>query len=152
MIMPTRPRLAGPTTLDRYVTHAEKFGVEFVYETADEQPLISVELGYLARHLHRVNPRFKLTLDQRHDLASRLVADGATTAEVVDLAHVSYSTVAELRAHAAAGRRLAEPTPQDKQPCGKTSTESRRSAPESSCTDPVEQPALYADPTGAPTA
>ena len=129
--MPRRTRPAGPTTLDRYVTHAEKFGVEFVYETADEQPLTPVELGYLARHLHRIDPKFKLTPNRRHDLASRLVADSVTTADVVDLAHVSYSTVAELRARAAAGRGLVKAAPRDKQRCGEISTGSRASASES---------------------
>jgi hypothetical protein len=148
--MPRRTRSAAPTTLDLYVTHAEKFGVEFVYETADEQQLTPFELGYLARHLHRVNPRFKLTPDQRHDLASRLVADRATTAEVVDFAHVSSSTVAELRAHTAAGRRLAKSTPQDKQPCGEITTEPTGSTSESRGADPVEQAALGDVPEAAP--
>jgi hypothetical protein len=84
-------------TLEQYVTHAQRYGVEDIYKTADELRLSAVELGYLARHLRRVDRHWRLSPSDRHELAERLVAAGLKAADVVEQARVSRSTVASLR-------------------------------------------------------
>jgi hypothetical protein len=98
-----------------------------VHETAVELNLPPRDLGHLARHLRRVNPHWRLTPNARHELAKALVADGGKAKDVVDLARVSYSTVASLRA---TSPRPAEATPQPMEPCALFSTESRGAASE----------------------
>jgi hypothetical protein len=115
-------------TLDEYVRHGERFGVELVYETAWELRLPAVELGHLARHLRRVDRRWRLSPTNRHELAVQLVGAGAKAADVAEMAAVSRSTVASLRA---ASPRPADAAPQPTEPCGLAGTETGGSAAES---------------------
>jgi hypothetical protein len=119
---PARP------TLDQYVGHAERFGSELIFQTAVELNVPPRDLGHLARHLRRVDRRWRLSPADRHNLAELLVAGGAKTATVVEQAGVSRSTVAGLRA---AGRGLVVAPPRSREPCRLIGTESRGSASES---------------------
>jgi hypothetical protein len=110
------------------VRHAERFGVELIYETAQELRLPAVELGHLARHLRRVDRRWRLSPADRHRLAWLLVAAGVKAADVAEMAAVSRSTVASLRA---ASPRPADAPPQPTEPCGLVGTETGGSASES---------------------
>jgi hypothetical protein len=124
--MPKLTRPGGP--LAAFVRHAERFGVECVYETAVEMNLGAGDLGCLARHLRRLDRRWRLSPSARLALAEGLVAAGARSRDVVEMAGVSHSTVAGLRA---AGRGLAEPTRQPMEPCALSATGSGGSASES---------------------
>ena len=115
-------------TLEQYVRHGEKFGVELVYETAAERRLSAVELGQLARHLRRLDRRWRLSHTDRHKLAQRLIAAGVKARDVTEMACVSRSTVASLRA---ASPRPADATPQPTEPRGLVGTETGGSASES---------------------
>jgi hypothetical protein len=72
-------------------------------------------LGHLARHLCRVDRRWRLAQAERQKLAERLVADKVKAVDVAEMAGVSSRTVAGLRA---AGLGLAQATPQPMEPCG----------------------------------
>jgi hypothetical protein len=132
-IMPKAKRspLDQRPTLEQYVRHGEKFGVELVYETAAERRLSAVELGQLARHLRRLDRRWRLSHTDRHELAEQLVVAGVKAADVAEMAGVSRSTVASLRA---ASPRPADAAPQPTEPCGLVDTETRESASESTPT------------------
>jgi hypothetical protein len=130
-------------TLDQFVRHAERFGTEFVFETAAAR-LGSPDLGHLARHLRRIDRRWRLSPADRAALAAGLVVAGIKTVDIVDLAGVSYSTVASLRA---AGRGVAETTPQPTEPCALVSTETQDAV---FVSNPA-QTALF-EPAGAPAA
>jgi hypothetical protein len=123
-----RSRLDQRPTLEQYVTHAQRYGVEAIYETAEELRLPAVQLGYLARHLRRVDRRWRLSPTNRHELAERLVAAGARARDVAEMAAVSRSTVASLRA---ASLRPADAAPQPMETCGLVGTETGGSASES---------------------
>jgi hypothetical protein len=123
-----RSRLNGPSTLEAYVRHAERFGVELVYETGLELQLTARDLGHLARHLRRLDRRWRLSAADRLALAEGLVATGVKTAEIVEQAGVSYATVSRLRA---ADLGLADATPQPTEPCALVSTETAGAASES---------------------
>jgi hypothetical protein len=110
------------------VSHAQRFGVEAIYETAIELSLAPRDLGHLTRHLRRIDRRWRLSPNARHKLARRLVAAGVKTAQIVEQAGVSRSTVASLRA---ASLRLGEATPQPTEPCALVGTETGGLASES---------------------
>jgi hypothetical protein len=97
-------------TLEEYIRHAERFGVDCVYETAEETGLI--ELGYLARHLRRIDRRWRLSSVQRSRLIGELLASGLTHRDIADMAGVSTDTVgrasAQLR-HSGLQNRTVEP-------------------------------------------
>jgi hypothetical protein len=79
------------TTLAQYVEHAEKYGVEEVYETAEMTCL--VELDSLARHLRRIDGAWRLQPDQRTRLIAELRDRGFTNQEIAERAEVSLSTI-----------------------------------------------------------
>jgi hypothetical protein len=142
-----RPRL------DVYVSHAERYETQLVYETAAADGFPAVELRHLARHLGRVDRRWRIREAKRLALAERLVAAGVKSREVVEMAGVSYSTVAGLRVESAsaAGLGLTDAVPQPTQPSGLVSTETAVSAPEPRYADPRAQMALFADRAEAST-
>jgi len=127
-------RLDQPPTLDEYVRHAERFGVEVIYETAAELNLEPRDLGHLARHLRRVDRRWRLSPTNRHRLAGLLVAAGVKAADVAEMAAVPRSTVATLRA---ASPRPADPAPQPTERCDLVDTETVGSASEYTPTQTV---------------
>jgi DNA-directed RNA polymerase specialized sigma24 family protein len=101
--------IPAPTLTD-FVRHAERFGVECVYETAEETGLS--DLGYLTRHLRRIDRSWRLSPNQRERLIAELLGAGLPQREIADLAGVSTDTVgrasAELR-DSAARNRMVEP-------------------------------------------
>lgn len=78
-------------TLAEFVRHAERFGVECVYESAEWTRL--PELGSLARHLRRIEKSWRLSPDQRDRLIAELRDRGLSNREIADMAGVSLSTV-----------------------------------------------------------
>ena len=84
-------------TLGGLIRHAERFGTECVYETAEELGFPALELGYLARHLRRVDRLWRLTPDQRERLIEELLAAGTRRREIADMAGVSEKTVSRAR-------------------------------------------------------
>ena len=126
-----RSRLDQRPTLEQYVTHAQRYGAEQVFETALEMNVDPRDLGYLARHLRRIDRRWRLSHTDRHELAEQLVVAGVKAADVAEMAGVSRSTVASLRA---ASPRPADAAPQPTEPCGLVDTETRESASESTPT------------------
>ena len=107
-------------TLEQYRRHAERFGTECVYETAEGLGLSALELGHLARHLRRIDPRWRLTATQRDQLIADLLAERLRTAEIAHMAGVSEKTVSRTRQrdleHAACSSesRLVEPKREDR--------------------------------------
>jgi hypothetical protein len=93
------------------VKHAEKFGGQLEYETAEglgcsgdpklrltrASGLSPVELAYLALHLHRINPHWHLSAAQRQRLAFRLILERTPTREIAGLAGVARATVTTVR-------------------------------------------------------
>jgi hypothetical protein len=66
--MSTSRKARPPTTVEQYVRHAQRFGLELVFETAaglnEPQPLNNADLMTLARRLARIEPSFSpLRLD-----------------------------------------------------------------------------------------
>jgi hypothetical protein len=90
-------KAGAPPSLDVLIRHAEKFGSECIYETAVEFGLPGVELGYLARHLRRVDRYWKLTPQQKYDLIVGLLSEDVPDREIRDMAKVSQDTVARTR-------------------------------------------------------
>ena len=84
-------------SLADYVKHAEQFGTECVYETAAELGLAAAELGYLARHLRRIDKTWRLATEHRDHLILGLVTEGIADKEIRDMAGVSQDTLARLR-------------------------------------------------------
>jgi hypothetical protein len=84
-------------SLPALVRHAERYGVECVYETAEGMGthglMSSIDVGALARHLRRIDPSWRLTTDQRERLVAQLRASGVTNRNAADMAGVSVSTV-----------------------------------------------------------
>jgi hypothetical protein len=80
--------------LARYVGHAQKYGTDFIMETAAEE-LPWSELGDLSLRLQAVDPRFKVP----RDLAGRMVTalsgtvDDARLREMSTLGTKAYSGV-----------------------------------------------------------
>jgi hypothetical protein len=107
-------------TLAAFARHAERFGTECVYETVEEMGFTALELGYFARHLRRIDRRWRLTTDQREHLVTRLLADGVRKKDIADMAGVSERTVSRARQQVAeAGllgpaNRMVEPKKKDK--------------------------------------
>lgn len=77
--------------LEQYVTHAEKFGAECVYETAQETGL--EQLDSLAAHLTRIDKNWRLTKPQSDELIDTLLDRGFTAQRVSELTPVSLRTV-----------------------------------------------------------
>src|SRR5262249_34698718 len=123
--------------LDRFVFHAERVGTELVYEAAAR--LSPLERGSLARPPRRPRARPRPGAPpppHRHELPAALAAAGEKPAGIVELPGCSSSPLPGPRA---AGPAPAETPPQSMQPSGLPSTESARSAPESSSLDSVEK-------------
>ena len=103
-------------TLESLVRHAEKFapqsvyGAECVYETAEQTRLPALELGYLARHLRRIDTHWRLTLGQRDRLILALSDAGVADKEIRDLAKITQPTLRKLRE----SPRPADPGPLDR--------------------------------------
>jgi hypothetical protein len=138
----------GRPRLDAYVRHAERYGTSFVYETAAADGFRAVELGQLARHLRRVDRRWRLAQADRRALAERLVADGVKAKDVVEMADVSHTVVAAIRAAGSPG--LGDPTPANRMVKRRKVPDSGVSAPEPGLADPVAQLALFTDRAEAP--
>jgi hypothetical protein len=83
-------------TLRRYIRHAELFGVALVYETAEDD-LPVIELGYLVRHLRRVDPNWRLEKRQRATLMKRLLGADVPAKEVADIVGLSLGRVYQVR-------------------------------------------------------
>ena len=83
-------------TLPQYIRHAERFGSEFVYETAlfDLSPK---HLGHLAKHLRRIDKRWSLAKQHRDELIGALIGEGVSDREIREAAGVSQPTVREVR-------------------------------------------------------
>jgi len=87
------------------VKHAEKFGTAEVYETATAMGFSALELGYLVRHLRRIDKSWRLESAQRTRLVRELLEANVADKEIRDMAGVSQDTVARLRK----GREPADP-------------------------------------------
>jgi hypothetical protein len=84
-------------TLRQLVEHARLYGAEEVFETADAF-LTAREMGYLCRHLRRVDPGWSLTRVQRQSLVRRLLADQMRPREVADITGLTLGRVYQVRA------------------------------------------------------
>lgn len=106
--------LGEGVTLSDFSRHAERFGVEQVYETAHGGGLGAEDLGKLASRLRsidrkrhqaevqsnvrrRIEPPWRLSREHRDDLIERLIQAGAEDARVRSLAGVSQPVVREHR-------------------------------------------------------
>jgi hypothetical protein len=91
-----------------YVKHAERFGTEVVYQSAEEHELPALDLGYLARHLRRIGKSWKLDPSQRERLIRGLIAADVPDREIRDIAKVSQDTVRRFREESRTS--ISEPT------------------------------------------
>jgi hypothetical protein len=80
-----------------FVKHAEQFGGECVYETAEAVGLRAPDLGYLARHLRRIDRTWRLSAKQRDLLILGLMTEGIADKKIRDMAGVSQDTLARFR-------------------------------------------------------
>lgn len=99
-------------SLAAFVRHAERFGVECVYETAEAMSahglMTSLDRGCLARHLRRLDKSWRLTPQQRERLIAELRASGVRNREIAEMAGVSLRTVV------GKGAPLTTPTPENR--------------------------------------
>lgn len=79
-------------TLDGYVRHAEHYGVDEVFETALDEGLNLRDIGFLAGQLHRIDPRWKLTLENQRLLVLALVYAGQSAKDAASRAGCSLAT------------------------------------------------------------
>ena len=93
-------------TLSQYVTHARRFGVECVYETAEELNL--PQLGLLPAHLRRIDSAWELQPDQRSRLIGNLIESGAKQQVIADTVGISLSSVEKIAA------QLRNPVPENR--------------------------------------
>lgn len=85
-----------PATLAQYVRHAERFGTEFVFETARFE-LEPVEMGHLAKHLRRIDKRWSLSKEDREGLLVALIDGGVSDKNIREMVGVSQPTVRDRR-------------------------------------------------------
>jgi hypothetical protein len=114
--------------LRRLVRHAESFGVEEVFATAEEEGFSAEDLARLAMALRRIDrhrakaekaanvsrriaPVWHLTPRQRDRLFGRLAEQGASDRFMRDALDVSQPTVRTLRAAGEARLVVEAPTP-----------------------------------------
>ena len=89
------------TTLLEYVAHAEKFGADEIYETAEEV-LTPESLGKLAKFLRslpagRYGEKWKLSPEQRDRLVHRLLDAGVDDVRIMAWADISKATLKRLK-------------------------------------------------------
>jgi hypothetical protein len=82
------PNASRRPTLREFVRHAERFGVESVYETA-EYWLVSNERASLAKHLRRIDPQWRMKPDARSRLIHSMADHGATDQQIGDALGIS---------------------------------------------------------------
>ncbi len=80
----------------QYVRHAERFGVDQVFEAA-RRDLDVRDLGRLSLQLQRIDPKWRLLPRERQRLALDLIADGEPLARVCEMAQVSRTTLWRIR-------------------------------------------------------
>lgn len=94
----------------RLCKHAERFGTELVYETAEAYdrelisfpvPLGAKELGYLARRLRAISPKWRLDAKQQRRLFDRLAETGASDGEIATSCGTTTRTVRTWRSEGA---------------------------------------------------
>src|SRR5438477_3912781 len=78
------------------IRHAERFGIERVYETAEEH-LPALELGYLVLRLRRVDKHWRLSADERERLIRGLIEAGVPDREIREMARVTLPTLRKMR-------------------------------------------------------
>jgi hypothetical protein len=81
--------------LAAYVRHARQHGVEQVFETAAGDLSIT-ELGCLAAHLRRLDPKWRLPHHLAHALAVALVREGVNPSAACNQAGLSRRTLRRL--------------------------------------------------------
>jgi hypothetical protein len=99
------------TTLDQYVRHAELYGTECVYETAEQTGLS--DLPYLPPHLRRIDKNWRLNSEQRDRLLHRMIEGGVKYAAISEATGVPLRTVertGSLLRKSEAKTRMVEPS------------------------------------------
>ena len=97
-------------TLEQFVRHAEKFGTEQVYETAEQIGLS--ETDSLALHLRRIDSKWSLGPDQQARLLDKLWERGLPNHKVSEYTGIPLRTVeraSALRPKTGSGNRINKP-------------------------------------------
>ena len=83
----------GVTMLDQYVKHAERFGVECVFETAED--LMPLDRGFLSLRLQNIDPKWKVP--DRERFALDLLEAGVRPKDVCRMAQIGTKALNLLR-------------------------------------------------------
>ncbi len=105
-------------TLAEFVRHADRFGSEFVYETAVEGYLEAEELGLLSLALQRLDQRWRLAPEQKTRLAVAVIASPVPVARICEMSQLHRATLHRVRREREQGRPLAETRADSAQPSG----------------------------------
>lgn len=89
--------MQSQTSLKRFRRHAELYGSEEVYDVAAGDGLDSLDLARLALALRHIDPRWRLSADQRANLLGRLDGFGLPDQEVRRYLGVSQDTLRRMR-------------------------------------------------------
>jgi hypothetical protein len=104
--------------LNDFIRHAERFGTEFVYETALEHLKDPRELGLLSLALQRVDRHWRLERQQQASLTLALYEAGIPTARICAMAQLSRRTLHRLRQRSEEVAEVAKPASDSAQPYG----------------------------------
>lgn len=91
-------------TLDQFVRHAQLYGTDMVYETAQSY-LPPIQCGWLVEHLRRLDKRWSLDRDCKERLLNGLLDAETSDKTIRELLGISQPT---LRKYRVARTRAAE--------------------------------------------
>src|SRR5215211_8755916 len=107
-----------------YMVQARRGSVQGVYEVASQGGLAPRQLGVLAQRLRELDPSWRLSPKQRHDLIARLLEADIKTGQISELADCHRATVKRCRDNlpkSAEGTRVGPSNPHSKRvECCKT--------------------------------